>query len=272
MLRSWQDVVAKWKLLPGGGWVDPSGAQHEFDRARYALVAGRLDEAKAGFEAAAAARRHPLDHVGIGDVHLARGRWREAARQYRYALDADPQQRLAQLGMAAARIAGGDAEGAVRDLERMLEAAPTDRVLRYYVASGWCSVAEQCRSRTADDILVITSERQLQVCERAANRILELDVEDHELIRGARRLLAEVSAGRRWSWRPEGIAVSLAVLVCALGLTMVALGGVTGSVALVLVGMVVGGALLAVVVMRFRRQHWRLHAQSMARQIHLHGR
>ncbi|HEU5108988.1 MAG TPA: hypothetical protein VFT95_10580, partial [Micromonosporaceae bacterium] len=130
-----------------------------------------------------------------------------------------------------------------------------------------CSVAEQCRSQTAEETLVITSAHQLATCERAARRILELDVDDDELVRGALRLRAEVIAGRRWSWAPEGVALSLTVLVISLGLTTVVAGGALDSVGLVIAGVLTGAILLGLVVLRFRRQAWQLRAEAIARSI-----
>lgn len=198
----------------------------------------------------------------MGDVHLARGRWNAAAEHYERALTVDPDDTLAQLGRAMLLVAQGRALSAVEDLEPMVANRP-DSVRRYYLASAWCSVAEQCRSQTVDEVLVITSEHQLRICERAARRIVELDVDDEELNRGATRLLAEVVAGRRWSWAPEGVAVSLAVLAMSLGLTMVVAGGALDSVGLVVAGVLVGAALLYLIVLRFRRQAWQQRAETL---------
>jgi tetratricopeptide (TPR) repeat protein len=263
MLRAWQDVVSKWQLVQDEANGEPSQAREEFDDARFALVAGRLDEALASFQQAAALRIHPHDQVGIGDVHLARGRWQLAAEHYQRALAIDGSDALARFGMASVLVAHGNAQAAVAELEPMVAGQPGDPVARYYLASAWCSVAEQCRSQTADEVLVITSEHQLRICERAARRIVELDVADEELNRGATRLLAEVVAARRWSWAPEGVAVSLAVLVMSLGLTMVVAGGALDSVGLVVSGVLVGSALLYLIVLRFRRQAWQQRAESL---------
>jgi tetratricopeptide (TPR) repeat protein len=267
MLRAWQDVISKWRLVPDEPAEGPPEAVECFDRARSALVDGRLDDALADFERAATLREHPHDRVGIGDVHLARGRWEQAAEHYRLALAADGDDLLARLGTSQVLVAEGNAAGAVPELERLVAGRPDDKVLRYYLASTWCSVAEQCRSQTRDDVLVITSQHQLRICERAARRILSLGVDDEELVRGARRLLAEVVAGRRWSWSPEGIAISLAVLVMSLGLTMVVAGGALNSVGLVVAGVLLGGALLYLIVLRFRRQAWQQRAESVAGSI-----
>ena len=268
MLRTWQDVIVKWRLLPEDLPLDQRDARLHTHRGRSALVDGRLDEALAEFEAAASLRPDPLDRVGVGDVHLARGGWRTAEENYRVALlSGGVGALLAQLGLALVQIGRGNAAGAVADLELLVADRPHDPTLRYYLASAWYSAAEQCRSRTADDVLVITSEEQLRICEDAGRRILALETGDEELERGAEQLLAEVAAGRRWTWAPEGIAVSLAVLTVALGMITVVAGGLLDNILLVLVGIVAGAALLFAIVYRFRRQTWRRRADEMARHI-----
>jgi tetratricopeptide (TPR) repeat protein len=272
MLRAWQDVIVKWRLVPddsGTDAADMASVGHEHaSLARSALLDGRLDEALKHFATAARLRDHPLDQVGIGDVHLARGRWAEANEHYQQALRAGGTEALmAKLGVGQVMIGEGRAAGAVADLEHLVADRPHDAVLRYYLASAWYSVADQSRSRTGDDTLVITSEQQLLICEQAAERIVSLKVGDEELDRGAEFLLNEVSLGRRWTWAPEGIAVSLAVLTVALGLITVVAGGLIGNPVLVILGVVLGGALLFVIVWHFRRQTWRRRADAMAPHI-----
>lgn len=265
MLRTWQDVIVKWRLLPDDQPVDQREARLHTHRGRSALVHGRLDEALAEFEAASSMRPDPLDRVGVGDVHLARGGWRTAEENYRAALPGGGVGALlAQLGLALVKIGRGNAAGAVADLELLVADRPDDPTLCYYLASAWYSAAEQCRSRTADDVLVITSEEQLRICEDAGKRILALRTGDEELVRGAEQLLAEVAAGRRWTWAPEGIAVSLAVLTVALGMITVVAGGLLNNIVLVFVGVLAGSALLYGIVFRFRRQTWRRRADEMA--------
>ncbi|MBM7776513.1 tetratricopeptide (TPR) repeat protein [Actinokineospora baliensis] len=268
MLRTWQDITAKWRLVTDSddGATESLAARQFAAAARTALLAGRLDEAVAGFEQAAALRAHPMDQVGIGDVLLARGRWRTAAQHYQAAAALEPDNVLAVLGLSQAMVAGRAAEGAAQELERRFGDS-ANPVLRYYLASTWASVGDQVRSATDDEVLVITSEVQLHQCEHAAMRILELDVEDHELRRGAERLLAEVRSGRKWQWRPEGIAVSLAVLAVSLGITLVAVGGVIGSVLVVIAGIVAGSGLLYLIVVHFRRQAWQERAAGLADRI-----
>jgi tetratricopeptide (TPR) repeat protein len=268
MLRAWQDVIVKWRLLPNDLLADQQEAGQHTHRGRSALLCGRLDEALAEFEAAASLRPDPLDRVGVGDVFLARGGWRSAEENYRAALPSGGVGALlAKLGLALVQVGKGNAAGAVVDLELLVADRPNDPTLRYYLASAWYSAAEQCRARTAEDVLIITSEEQLRVCEDAGRRILDLKTGDEELERGAEHLLAEAAAGRRWTWSPEGIAVSLAVLTVALGLITVVAGGLLNNVVLVVVGVLVGSALLYGIVYRFRKQNWRRRADDMAQHI-----
>lgn len=268
MLRAWQDVTVKWRLAPADLSTEGSvGATHA-DLGRSALLDGRLDEAQRHFQTAARLRADPMDQVGIGDVCLARGHWREADEHYQRALTAGGVAALlARLGSSQVLVGEGRAAATIADLEYLAADRPDEPVLRYYLASAWYSVAEQSRSRTEDDTLVITSEEQLLVCERAAERILSLDVDDTELVRGAEFLRNEVELGRRWRWEPEGIAVSLAVLTVAAGLITVVTGGLTGNVGAVILGVVVGAALLFVIIWRFRRQTWRRRADELADRI-----
>lgn len=265
MLRAWQDVIRKWRLVPDAVPDEPAAYA---ERARSALVSGDLDVALREFTAADALRGHPLDSVGIGDVHLARGAWAAADEHYRRALDTGGLGALmAKLGMALVLIGDGRAAAAVSDLELLVADRPDDDVLRYYLASAWFSVAEQCRARTEDGELVIATEDQLDVCGRAAERILDLAVDDDELRRGAEVLREEVAAGRRWTWAPEGIAVSLAVLTIAFGLVVVVVGGLLDNLVVMCAGVLVGGAVLYTVVHHFRRQSWRRHADELAPRI-----
>lgn len=192
-------MIVKWQLVPDDQPVDAPVAADHAGRGRSALVAGRLDDALAEFEAAASLRTDPLDRVGVADVYLARGGWRLAEENYRAALTTGGLgARLAQLGLAQVKVGQGQAAGAVADLELLVADRPSDPTLRYYLASAWYSAAEQCRARTADEVLVITSEEQLRICEDAARRILSLRTGDDELERGAEHLLTEVNVGRRW--------------------------------------------------------------------------
>lgn len=261
-------MIVKWRLVPDDLSEEASVGCEHASLARSALLDGHLDDARKHFETAARLRDDPLDQVGIGDVHLARGGWAEANGHYQQALHAGGVAALmAKLGIGQVMIGEGRAAGAVAGLEHLVADQPHDAVLRYYLASAWYSVAEQSRSRTGDDTLVITSEQQLLICEQAAERILALKVDDEELDRGAEFLLNEVSLGRRWTWAPEGIAVSLAVLTVALGLITVVAGGLMGNPLLVVLGVLAGGGLLYVIVWRFRRQTWRRRADEMSTHI-----
>ncbi|TDP97728.1 tetratricopeptide repeat protein [Labedaea rhizosphaerae] len=265
MLRSWQDVVAKWQLVPRAAskaaQEGPCEADKVFGEALDALEDGRLDEALRQFEAAAQLRDHHLDQIGIGDVYLARGGLRLALVHYRKAVEAAPTDELTVIAVSQLRVAAGEAASAVDELEKLVAAHPDDPVARYYLASTLYSVTEQVRSQTGDERLVMTTERQLAICTHAAERILQLHVDDRELNRGARLLQAEIAALRRWTWIRPVVAEALAIVIVVCGVAGAIAGGMTGSVPVVVLSVLAGGGLLFAVVQRFRRQVWRLQAE-----------
>ena len=265
MLRSWQDVVAKWQLVPRPASEAAQDGSDQagkvFGEALDALEDGRLDEALRQFEAAAQLRDHHLDQIGIGDVYLARGGLRLALVHYRKAMAAAPTDELTVIAVSQLRVAAGEAASAVDELEKLVQADPGDPVARYYLASTLFSVTEQVRSQTGDERLVMTSERQLAICAHAAQRILELGVDDRELNRGALLLQAEIAALRRWTWIRPVMAEALAVVIVVCGVAGAIAGGMTGSVPVVVLSVLLGGGLLFAVVQRFRRQVWRLQAE-----------
>src|SRR2546421_47543 len=128
MLRAWQDVISKWQLVGDVADGGPDEAGECFDRARSALIDGRLDDALTDFRRAATLRAHPHDQVGMGDVHLARGRWHTASEHYARALTIDPADLLAQLGNATVLVARGKARAAVEELESLVRGRPGERV------------------------------------------------------------------------------------------------------------------------------------------------
>lgn len=265
MLRSWQDVVAKWQLVPRAAseaaQESPEQADKVFSEALGALEDGRLDDALRHFETAAQLREHHLDQIGIGDVYLARGGLRLALVHYRKAVEAAPTDELTVIAVSQLRVAAGEAASAVDGLEKLVEADPDDSVARYYLASTLYSVTEQVRSQTEDERLVMANERQIAICTHAADRILQLDVADPELNRGAKLLKAEITALRRWTWIRPMMAEALALVIVVCGVAGAIAGGMTGSVPVVVLSVLLGGGLLFAVVQRFRRQVWRLQAE-----------
>ncbi|UQS27281.1 hypothetical protein L1857_33020 [Amycolatopsis thermalba] len=151
---------------------------------------------------------------------------------------------------------------AVQALEQQLAAAPADPDLRLRLALALEALTVSARSVTREGMPVVTSARQRDLCAWAARRILELNVPDARLTTGAQGLLAELEAGRRWVWLGQGQFAVAAVV--ALGLAAVVLGGLTGVIAVVVAGAVVSSALLAVLVLRFRRERWRVEAERLA--------
>ncbi|WP_436491765.1 hypothetical protein [Actinokineospora sp. HUAS TT18] len=135
-----------------------------------------------------------------------------------------------------------------------------DPAVRPRLAAALLAVADGCRSMTRNQVLEITSAVQLETCERAASRVLQLRLEDESVNGRARALLAEVELGKRWSWRPGVLPVLLAAVAVCVGLGGAAYGGINGSVALVAVAAVVSSVVLLLLVVVNRRQNWQVRA------------
>ncbi|QWF81930.1 hypothetical protein [Amycolatopsis sp. CA-230715] len=157
-----------------------------------------------------------------------------------------------------------EAERIVLVLENDLRANPEDSAVRVRLANALEALAWDVRSLTREQRPVITSAHQLRVCEHVANRILQLQVDDERLNAAARELLAEVSAGRGWTWAHQARALGLGLLVVVGGLLGVVFAGLGESVLFVVVAAVVSSGALAVVVLAHRRERWRVEAERVA--------
>ena len=199
MLRAWQDVVVKWQLVPDDQPVDHASDGPSASWPARALLAGEPRRRSRRFEAASRARADPLDRVGIGDVHLARGGWRSRRGALPLALrHRRARPRCSRSWDWRRHKIGQDTRGeaAIADLEQLVADRPADPVLRYYLASAWYSVAEQCRvphgRRRAGDHEPRTSWRSARTPPRASSR---WTTGDEELDRGAEQLLGRGQRG-----------------------------------------------------------------------------
>jgi hypothetical protein len=151
---------------------------------------------------------------------------------------------------------------AVEALELQLAAGPDDPELAHRLALALEASTTAARSLTRDQRLVLTSRLQLDVCERAARRILELRVDDQRLTFGAQALLAEVAAARRWVWHKQGEAMAYTVAGAVTGLAGSVAGGLAGSIPIVVCSALVSSLVAAAVVLRHRREHWTVQAEQ----------
>lgn len=122
-------------------------------------------------------------------------------------------------------------------------------------------------SVTRDDDVEITSARQLSAIEDAGRRILAMRLADERLNAAATSLLERASAARRWTWVDVPAATALTALAVAVALSTAVLGGTGGNIVLAALGGLLGSALLAVVVLRYRRENWRIRAERIAPMI-----
>ncbi|MFC4857697.1 hypothetical protein [Actinophytocola glycyrrhizae] len=126
-------------------------------------------------------------------------------------------------------------------------------------------------SVTRDNQVEITSVRQLRVLEDAARRILAMHLDDETVNDLARSMLDRVAAARRWTWVnvPAATMVTVAALAIACGASV--LGGIGDNIVLAVAGGIAGSVLLGIVVLRYRRENWRIRAERIAPMIWHHG-
>jgi predicted AlkP superfamily phosphohydrolase/phosphomutase/tetratricopeptide (TPR) repeat protein len=108
-----------------------------FLRARLLRAEGRLDEALERLEQAATAQTHnlPSVHLQQGEIHLQRGRLPLAETAFAKALELEPENAYARLGLASVRLARRDHAGA-------LEAALASLGLVYHNPRAHCVCGE----------------------------------------------------------------------------------------------------------------------------------
>ncbi len=126
-------------------------------------------------------------------------------------------------------------------------------------------------SVTHDDHLEITSARQLRILEDAAHRILAMGLTDETVNDLARSMLDRVAFAKRWTWVDVPVATALTVVALTVGIAAAVLGGTAGNMVLAVVGGIVGSTLLGIVVLRHRREYWRIRAEQIAPKIRHHG-
>lgn len=126
-------------------------------------------------------------------------------------------------------------------------------------------------SVTRDNDVEITSADQLRVLEDAARRILAMRLEDETVNDLARSMLDRVAFARRWTWVDVPAATTLTVLALTTGVGAAVFGGTGGNIVLAVIGGIIGSALLGIVVLRYRRENWRIRAERIAPMIWHHG-
>ena len=122
-------------------------------------------------------------------------------------------------------------------------------------------------SSTRDNEVEITSVRQLHILEDAAWKILSMHIDDRSVNDSAKSLLARVESARQWTWVDPVVATALTILALLVGMGTAVLAGSVGNIVLVVLGGVFSSVLLSIVVLRYRRQNWRIRAEKIAPMI-----
>ncbi|SDX77337.1 hypothetical protein SAMN05421504_103794 [Amycolatopsis xylanica] len=159
----------------------------------------------------------------------------------------------------------------IHELERLLTVSPFDQQLRLRLATALYAQACAACSVTRDGKLVMTTQAQRDTCGRAAWRVLELQVADPALVQAATELQREVREGDDWIWHPRGTGTLLTAVVVLAGLALVSIMVRADDFVLAGVAAALSSALLAFVVLRFRRQSWRIRAEQAQTSIWEHG-
>jgi tetratricopeptide (TPR) repeat protein len=256
--REWKDISTKWRLVPAGLRSELPG--DPFAQGWQALESGRLDEAQHAFEEAVRRRGDGNDYVALGDVYAARRDWARAADQFERALLVAPLSVLAVLGLAMVRAATGAAAMAVAELRVLAGTRPGDPVVGYYLAEALIARTVEVRGEAPGGRLVIQNVDQFDACEDLARQVLACGTDDVELVSAAESLLAETRSGHILAWTDGNMTMVFAVLVVVLGVAPVLVGGLFGSLPVVVAGVVVGGALVFWLYFRYRRPVWQIRA------------
>jgi hypothetical protein len=142
-----------------------------------------------------------------------------------------------------------------------------DSAGRYRAAMNLQAEAIGALSVTRDNELEITSVRQLIILEDAARRIMSMRLDDRKVNDTAAWMLERVAIARRWTWVNPLAAVLLGIVAAIVGLGAAVLGWADDNIVLAVLGAIVGSALLAGVVLKYRRENWRIRAEQIAPMI-----
>lgn len=131
------------------------------------------------------------------------------------------------------------------------------------IAEGIHAEAIAALSVTRDNAVEITSSRQLKIIEEASWRILAMRLPDEQINDAARALRERATAAARWTWVDVPAAVALTVLAMLVGIGTAASGGIV----LAVIGGLTSSGLLIFVILRYRRENWRIRAEQIAPMI-----
>lgn len=169
----------------------------------------------------------------------------------------------------------GRAAEAVADLESLVlqRSRTTDAaVVRRYLAYALAARTVVARSVTRDGALVLLERNQRTVCERSAEQILKLKTGDMEVERFATNLLERVRAGEDWRWSSELPALPAMLVVLAFSVLPVVAGALLHLVPLVVLGVLVGTAVVYALVLVNRKQRWQVDARALRPLVWRFGR
>jgi tetratricopeptide (TPR) repeat protein len=233
-------------------------------RAHASFLMGRTQDAE--FEFAEAIRLVPDQpdyHFDLGDVYLQQEKWPAAQREFETALHYDPNNPQYRTALAQVYCALDQSATALEIMEQVVAEHPEDESFRYYLAIALHDCALEAMSLFPDGYAP-TTERQITLTERYAERIEDLGLTGSDGRALATSLRDQVAAARRPQWIPSDhvrfyVVSFLALLIVPL---------LIGQGALIALGFLGATGLVGVYVARHRRQTWQLadeYASGMIR-------
>jgi tetratricopeptide (TPR) repeat protein len=264
MIERWIDPLAKWR--PDHAGSDDTAAGAAVERGRSDLLAGQPESARHHFDQAVRMRGEARELVGLGDALMLMGEHEPAAESFRRATGSP----MGACGLSQVLVAQENAAEAVRLLDDQLARHPDDAVVRHHLAGALLCMADQVRSLTRDEVLVITSRRQFDTCADIARQVTEVAMDPAHLA-AARELRVLTSEGARWVWHREASVMAYMAVTVVLGFAAVVVGGAVASVAVVVAGALLGAAAVFGLVMGYRRQAWQVQADRVAPLVWRHG-
>jgi hypothetical protein len=204
------------------------------------------------------------DLAVAADAEVLRGNWSAALTLYQRMENVDATQPVPLIGRAVAAIHQRRAAVAVEDLRALRAARPGDPVVAHYLTLALVCRASEVRAVSRDERSVITSTAQLTECERIADELADLAVEDPALVQAVAALARQVRTSRAWTWREQGGNVGVLALVVLFSLVGIVAGGVLDDVWLVVGAALLGAGAAFLYVVTHRRPAWELRAQDLA--------
>jgi tetratricopeptide (TPR) repeat protein len=232
-------------------------------RAHASFLMGQARDAE--YEFAEAIRLQPANpdyHFDLGDVFAQQEKWASALREFETALRFQPKNPQYRTAIAQVYCDTGKARQALTIMEQVVAEFGDNEVFRYYLAFALHNSVVESTSRFADGHLP-TSEAQVALAERHADRIEGLRIDNSDVREMASTLREMASEARKPRWVRSGHLKAYIFTFIALLL----LPGAGGNAFAAFLGFVAAALLVWAYVYRHRKPAWQHRRNILAGQI-----